>query len=185
MTAVLEPLVEEVASDARPVITARDMRITPIDPEKNAMISAAFAQLAESARASAQVVRARMEWFVTRVNYEPVVWRTRDDTDAAQIEWYHAAAVERGVELLDVLFTRDVWLARMNVDTLDVVSGDRCALAQASGIDYSRAMVRYGIADSHRYGFSTLYDFEALTQAWVAKIKELRAAAGDSVRITA
>lgn len=115
------------------------------------------------------------------------------------------AAVERGVAFLDRRFGRDVWLSRVDPDTLNVRLQLDCVLAQVTGRTYVEALDVAGVpsgdssfrrvAWTDRHGFSadlasdadtreSCDRYASLTAAWVARISELRAES-DSVRITA
>lgn len=126
---------------------------------------------------------------------------------SAPTEVTHAFRVESGVTLLDLKLDRDVWLPRVNLDTLDVASSVSCILCQATGISwYADAVDHLRIGDdivrdwegvrpewtqAHGFGISlkTLEDtgrrdFSGLQAEWVRKITELRAKAGDSAGMT-
>jgi hypothetical protein len=210
MTAVLEPLVDEVVrvNDVRPTvadfsvavdvehvaetgfvrtITGRGLRVMALESGR---VEAIFGNVATSLRASADHLRASADHLLRntrRFNLhlgEVTIYADRILSED-EVDEFHAEAVDRGVEFLDRKLGRDVWLPRVNLETLDVATGNDCALAQATGVDYSRALRRLN-ADhcSTRYGFSTPHSYQRLTRTWIRKIKELRAA-GDSVRITA
>lgn len=116
---------------------------------------------------------------------------------SAPVEPSHAFRVGNGIALLDLKLGRDVWLPRINLDTLDVASSSDCVLCQATGTRwYGRAVESIGIpfeithddegvrpmwTQAHGFGISleTLEntghrDFDALQAEWVARITELR-----------
>lgn len=109
----------------------------------------------------------------------------------------HARNVDHGVMLLDAQLGRDVWLPRVDLDTLDVASSDRCVACQATrtswfgdairalGFDelstaFDKGGVRVNFTESHGFGISwsgvpsESRDFAGLTATWVQRIRQLR-----------
>ena len=88
--------------------------------------------------------------------------------------------VERGAELLD----REVpgWEGKIDLETLDLASPDRCVLGQAFRVNqhpaYHRGVDILRVSQSSRYGFTPWgrQGWSNLTEAWRKLIESRRAA---------
>jgi hypothetical protein len=110
------------------------------------------------------------------------------------------AEIEAGVALLDATLGREAWIRDVNLGVLDLGNADLCLVAQLTYSSYEEGVVRFGGPDATyddvdewepyvwgtRYGFAVpdeLCDqyggfrlYAQLTDQWVAKIGQLRAA---------
>lgn len=103
-------------------------------------------------------------------------------------------AVANGVAFLDERYGRDVWLRRVDLESLDVRSQLDCVLAQVTGHTFTTALDVVGAPSggsftrtrwSDAHGFSrdimgennwdSCARYRQLTAAWASKITELRA----------
>lgn len=107
-----------------------------------------------------------------------------------------AAEVDAGVAFLDEHYGREVWLPRVDLDTLHVGYDERCVLAQVTGREFDEAVCSlngwapqnfdwdwpvargFALREDDYPGFAAfIAAYDLLTDAWEAKVIDLRALA--------
>lgn len=96
----------------------------------------------------------------------------------------YALRVRRGIRFLDWHVGRENWLPRINLDYLNVADGEECPLAQATEMEYWRAVRAFRLDDDNVLGRlrSMLYGFQffqrdnvdALNEEWVRVLTRMK-----------
>lgn len=93
----------------------------------------------------------------------------------------YAERVARGMEFLDA--ASPGWESKINIFTLDIARGDRCAMGQVFG-SYSRGLSVTGCVASEAHGFSGMgQNYPALTMEWKRQIVARQVAKQDMVLV--
>lgn len=136
-------------------------------------------------------LRERMQAF-NRV-MSAVTFELLDDFPPARSLAETKLAVQRGIEFLDRRLGRDVWLSRIDLNTLNVASPFACVVAQVTGTFYGSGLGLLLRPNEHVGDFTYNHGFVAtdpvsyrlLTEEWIIRVNELRAAASPRVKVLA
>lgn len=150
---------------------------TPV-PHRPAAINAA-----ELARSFESVERVMREFAAVAAKQQAAITRAISVATSAKSRVRFAPNVDRGVAFLDERLGRDMWLDRIDPETLDVSLVYSCVVCQVTGLNFSNGL--RALRGSHdtdwsvQCGFMTrscgIDGYHALTIAWLAKVQELRA----------